>query len=169
MRLASVLEDGTDGLGHPVLATYYRAVFGAFLPDASYRGCFRVRVALNFGVQQLATRSRIAPDDAGYLQIGGFDAFDLPAALIEAMPHTRVVCLHPPVGTAEALARLRAALPGDAMPTDIRLDQATLTVRFGFIAVFDDAQADFSHLLGAGGTVLHIARTDTGVAFHDAS
>lgn len=169
MDLAALLADGTDGLGHPVLAGYYAGLFRRLLPAPAYEGCFRVRAALNFGVQQLATRSRISPEIEMYLQVGGIDAFDLPAALIEAMPHTRVVCLHPPVGTAEALARLRAALPGDAMPTDIRLDQATLTVRFGFIAVFDDAQADFSHLLGAGGTVLHIARTDTGVAFHDAS
>lgn len=165
MDLAALLADGTDGIGHPVLAGYYAELFRRLLPASSYEGSFRVRAALNFGVQQLATRSRISPETEMYLQVGGIDAFDLPAALIEAMPHTRVACLAPPFGTGDALAAMRACLPTDAMPDDICLNPAVLPkAGFGLIAVFADADdfTDLRPLLGATGRILRIGRSTHG-------
>jgi hypothetical protein len=148
--LSDVLACGTDGLGHPVLAGYYRSLFERALPAPDYAGAFRVRAALNFGVQQLATRSRVAPETERYLQIGGFSADDLPAALIEAMPHTIVACLQPVEGCERALASLRAKLPGDALPDSVMLTSFALPgVSFGLIALFADGSApDIGRWLG---------------------
>jgi hypothetical protein len=122
MDLRTVLADGSDSLGSPALARYYNGIFSRYLPQPNDVGAFRVRAALHFGVQQLATRSRVSPDTERYLQVGGFSANDLPAALIEAMPHTIVACRDAPEGTAEAVTRLRRLLPEDAMPRLIDLE-----------------------------------------------
>lgn len=168
MDLRAVLACGTDGLGHAVLAQYYRNLFARYLPADGYDGSFRVRAALNFGVQQLATRSRFSPDTERYLQVGGFDALDLPAALIEAMPHTRVTCLQPVEGAAESLMRLRRALPADALPVDIRIAEADLApASFGFIALFPAAMGaieSWRRFLSPLGTLISIELPEQGMA-----
>lgn len=168
MDLADVLACGTDGLGHAVLAHYYDALFARYLPAPDYEGAFRVRAALNFGVQQLATRSRVAPETERYLHIGGFDADDLPAALIEAMPHTIVACLRPVEGCERALATLRAGLPDDALPRSIVLTSPALPREsFGLIALFADGLGpdigQWLGLLNPRGRLLLVHRGDCDV------
>jgi hypothetical protein len=161
--LSEVIADGTDGLGHDTLARYYRGLFGRYLPDSGYAGCFRVRAALNFGVQQLATRSRVSPGSERYLQVGGYAAHDLAAALIEAMPHTRVVFVMPAPGTQIALIGLREVLGADAMPDVI--DVATscmLEGVFGLIAIFAEGAMPtlepWRRWLNPGGKILLVHR-----------
>jgi hypothetical protein len=163
MDLAAVVADGGDGVGHPALERYYRRLFELRLKQPGYPGWFRVRAALNFGVQQLATRSRVSPLTQGYLQVGGVHPEDLPAALIEAMPHTKIVHLQPVHGTEGAIARLRAALPSDAMPAEICWQASDIgAARFGLVAVFGEgSRLDVSAwrtLLGPGGRILAIER-----------
>lgn len=163
MDLSDVLACGTDGLGHPVLTRYYRDLFERCLPAPDYVGAFRVWAALNFGVQQLATRSRVAPETERYLQIGGISANDLPAALIEAMPHTMVDCLAPPDGTAQSLFELRTQLPLDGLPDRVTLRPAALPLAcFGLIALFHDGPtpdiARWINHLNAGGRLLLVHR-----------
>lgn len=146
MDLAEVLACGTDRLGHDTLAAYYADLFASVPGD--YPGAFRVRAALHFGVQQLATRSRMAREREQFLQIGGFSTEDLPAALIQAMPHTRVTWtagasrLSAPRIDA-AMARQRARLPGDAMPEEVVLAETVPDAPgcFGLIAVLSEGEA----------------------------
>ena len=132
MDLEAVLADGTDVLGNPALARYYRAILPSPPP---YPGAFRVQAVLHFGVQQLATRSRVSPLTERYLQIGGFHASDRDAALAEAMEHTQIV--EAPEGS-------------------------NISGVFGFIAVFSEgAKPDpdlFRPLLNPIGRILAIHR-----------
>lgn len=167
MDLANVLTCGTDGLGHPVLARYYADLFARHLPAPEYEGAFRVRAALNFGVQQLATRSRVSPQTERYAQIGGFGAHDLPAALIEAMPHTIVACADPPPGCQAALSSLRDLLPVDALPHCVVMADAVLPpASFGLVAVFAAEDVldigPWRALLNPSGRVLLIRRQAAG-------
>lgn len=169
MDLADVLACGTDGLGHPVIARYFDRLFERYLPTPDYTGAFRVRAALNFGVQQLATRSRVSPDTERYLQVGGFDAHDLPAALIEAMPHTTVFYRRPADGCAAALAATRAKLPNDAFPTIVALTpDDTPDARFGLIAMFAEGPVPdvtaFMRRLSPRGRLLLVWRATADIA-----
>jgi hypothetical protein len=163
MDLSSVLHTRTDDLGHPTLQRYYSGIFASYLPSARYDGAFRVRAALNFGVQQLATRSRMNRAGERYLQIGGNAADDLAAALIHAMPHTDVNwrpgrCGPDEDAVREAVAALRAQLPPDGMPENIRFaDDAFPDGCFGLIAVFGHADlAALGPLLNPQGRILHV-------------
>lgn len=163
MDLSDVLACGTDGLGHPVLAGYYRTLFERYLLAPDYAGAFRVRAALNFGVQQLATRSRVSPETERFLMVGGFSPDDLPAALIEAMPHTTVICLQPVEGCAQALIAMRERLPADAFPDSVILAPQTLPqAGFGLIALFASTPdlGRWQGLLNPHGRLLLITRTD---------
>ena len=134
MDLAQVLADGTDGLGNATLARYYRDIFASF-PEV-YPGAFRVRACLHVGIQQLATRSRVAPDRERFLQVGCFDPRDLEAASIEAMEHTVMLQAASPSGLADA--------------------------SFGLVVVFSEgAEADLSSfvgLLNPAGRILSVYR-----------
>ena len=172
MDLSSVLRTGTDDLGHPALQRYYSGIFASYLPEAAYDGAFRVRAALNFGVQQLATRSRLNRARERYLQIGGNAADDLAAAMIHAMPHTDVNWRPGRSGPDEAavraaLATLRAQLPPDGMPENIRFaDDVFPEGCFGLIAVFGDVDfAALEPLLNAQGRILHVE--GSGITLHN--
>ncbi len=163
MDLSSVLLTRTDDLGHPALHRYYTGIFALHLAAETYEGAFRVRAALNFGVQQLATRSRINRAGERYLQIGGNAADDLAASLIHAMPHTDVNWQPGASGPDEqsvraALTTLRAELPPDGMPENIRFADDNLPVAcFGLIAVFGLADlATLRPLLNPQGRIIHI-------------
>lgn len=171
MDLRTVLADGTDGLGSSPLERYFRDIFALYCPPLPYEGAFRVRAALNVGVQQLATRSRMNRAGERYLQVGGFDAWDLPAALIEAMAHTDVnwVSAGADRGATEAaLAALRGRLAADAMPEIVRVDEADPPVAcFGLIAVFSERPVDlapFVPLLNPAGRIVVVQRDAGGVA-----
>lgn len=163
MDLASVLLAGTDDLGHSTLQRYYAGIFASYLPVGAYEGAFRVRAALNFGIQQLATRSRLNRARERYLHIGGNAADDLAAAMIHAMPHTDVNWRPGASGPDEpamraALAALRAQLPPDGMPENIRFaDDEMPHGCFGLIAVFGAADLSaLRPLLNPQGRILHI-------------
>lgn len=165
MDLSELIADGTAGLGHATLARYYRGLFSRYLPDSGYAGCFRVRAALNFGVQQLATRSRVSPSSERYLQVGGYAAHDLAAALVEAMPHTRVVVVEPAPGTEIALTGLREVLGVDAMPDAIDVARSCqLEGVFGFIAVLAEGAMPglepWRRWLNPAGKILLVHRVD---------
>ncbi len=177
MDLSLVLATGTDERAHPVLRRYFTDIFSRYLQNPPYEGALHVWSALNFGVHQLATRSRVSPDTERYLQVCGFSDSDLPAALIEAMPHTRVACCQPHAGTQPSVAALRQRLPPDAMPTDIHFTDGPFpTASFGLVAVFSEAASpDLSvwhHLLNPAGRILLIRRPHAHVApmmsLHDA-
>jgi len=169
MDLATVLADGTDGLGHPSLERYFRDIFASYLPSDPYPGAFRVWAALNFGVQQLATRSRINRARERYFQFGGFHATALAAALIEAKPHTDVNWSGADVaGTDAAIAALRARMPGDAMPEIVRVNEAEPPrASFGLVVVFADGLvpelAGYCHLLNPSGRILLVHRANPAV------
>jgi hypothetical protein len=168
MDLAALLD--CDAAGHPTLAAWYGVVFQAMPMD--YPGAFRVRAALNFGVQQLATRSRMARGQERYLQLGNFSPHDLPAAVAHAMPHTNVAWLASADGdeTAALLAALRGRLCRDDMPEDIfRIDAWPVAPeRFGLIAVFAEGAAPdlapLRPLLTSAGRILLIRRPDARTA-----
>jgi hypothetical protein len=173
MDLSSVLHAGTDDLGHFTLHRYFAGIFASYLPQESYEGAFRVRAALNFGVQQLATRSRMNRAGERYLQIGGNAADDLAASLIHAMPHTDVNWRPGASGPDEdavraALSALRAQLPPDGMPENIRFADDTFPEGcFGLIAVFGEADlGGLGPLLNAQGRILHIEGST--MTLHDA-
>jgi len=168
MDLAALLD--CDAAGHSTLAAWYGDIFRAM--PADYPGAFRVRAALNFGVQQLATRSRMARGQERYLQLGNFSPHDLPAAVTHAMPHTNVAWLPFSDGdeTLALLAALRGRLGRDDMPEDIfRIDAWPVAPElFGFIAVFAEGDAPdlagLRALLTPAGRILLIQRAGAEVA-----
>ncbi len=106
-------------LGNRALDHYYTELFARALPE--YQGQFLMRAVLNFAVQQLATRSRVARESEQFLQIGSLDACDFAAALLGAMPHqlahwvpgfTAVDAAE----TADVVEQARAWLAPDALP-----------------------------------------------------
>lgn len=116
-RTASPVE-----LGNPTLDRYYSTIFPQMLPKPS--GEYLLQVALNFSVQQLATRSRVAPEREQFVQIGSLAPTDFAAGLINAMPHTKVFWApgFTSVTAAETEAttrQLREALPRDALPAHV--------------------------------------------------
>ena len=164
MDLAALLE--CDAAGHSTLAAWYGEVFRAMPMD--YPGAFRVRAALNFGVQQLATRSRMARGQERYLQLGNFSPYDLPAAVTHAMPHTNVAWLPAADGdeTEVLLAALRGRLGCDDVPEDIvRIEAWPMApAQFGLIAVFAEGVAPdlapLRALLTSAGRILLIWRAN---------
>jgi hypothetical protein len=158
MDLIDVLTDATvesgDNdlvvtLGYAALDTYYDELHARFLPRQS--GQKLVRTALNFAVQQLATRSRVSRERERFLQLGGFDAADLAASLLGGMPHTMVQWVPgftsvSAADAAEVVDDVRAMLPEDGMPHQIAITsqdwrELVSTARagaYGLIAVFSD-------------------------------
>ncbi len=136
-------------LGHNALDAYFDDLQQRFLPG--WGGQRMVLASLNFAMQQLATRSRNPERRASerYLQLGGFEAMDLAAAMAGAMPHTIVDWVPGFTDTNaemvhEAVEATRVLLPADAMPRDVTIadvdwqDLLPLAGNFGVIALFSD-------------------------------
>ena len=153
MDLRNLLVICPEAAATTALRIYFQQIFQV-LPPAPERA--RLRSALNFAVQQLATQSRVDPGHRRFLIAGDFLAHDLAAALIEAMPHTQVAWQPgPPDAEIEsALADLRPRLTSDALPTDIRRAEALPLACCGLIALFDRDPAPYRPLLHPAGRML---------------
>jgi hypothetical protein len=80
-------------LPSPALDEYFTELFWKQLQEPA--GNYMLHCALNFGVQELAVRSRVSPQTEQFLQIGCFNDRDFAAAIINGMGHTRAYfCPH---------------------------------------------------------------------------
>jgi len=166
-------SDFALSLGNAALDAYYSDLFRRYLPEEP--GQALARVALNFMLQQLATRSRADREHERFLQIGSFDAADLAAGLLQAMPQTIVEWMPgftavTVAETSEVVDRIRPLLPEDGMPQDLTISSTDWRERalvaplasYGLICVFSDRNirhladhiASLRRLLNARGRVV---------------
>lgn len=146
--MTALVPSGIAAESRAALDAYYDDLFARFLPSRS--GNKLVRISLNFGLQQLATRSRVARERERCLILGGFDPSDLASGLLNAMPQTMVQWARGftrvmAAEVAEIVDEVRALLPQDGMPHDVVItndDWSSVPAvpgTYGLIVVFADA------------------------------
>lgn len=131
-------------LGNSALDAYYTDLFATMLPGQA--GQKLIWASLNFILQQLATRSRADRERERYLQIGSFDAADLAAGLIQAMPQTLVQWVPgftdiTPDSCEAVVETIRARLPADGLAHEVSIsgrDWREIGGVFGQITLFAD-------------------------------
>jgi len=109
-------------LGNPTLDRYYTDLFPQALPGSD--GQHLLQAALNFSVQQLATRSRVSPEREQFVQVGSLAPSDFAAGLINAMPHTKAYWAPgftsvTAAQTEDVTVKLRERVAADAMPEHV--------------------------------------------------
>jgi hypothetical protein len=154
-------------LGNRALDAYYLELFSRVLP--AHVGQFLMRAVLNFSVQQLATRSRVAREREQFLQIGSLDACDFAAGLLNAMPHT---IAHWVPGftsvdasqTADVVEHARPFLPPDGLPNQFTITSQPWQDRLASLAagtiglavvVCDRISDDFAACVAASRARVH--------------